>query len=245
MNEIQLKSFEHFISIITTYDGEYTVYRGVKHKDYDLKPRVGRIVLPIGSNLETEEKRILRRFQERAKPYLDASSIDYNDWDWLSLAQHHGLPTRLLDWTRNPLVAAYFAVEREHLRHELESYPEESAVYVLKKRGEGSIISLGDLDNVNPEYKHGPFQCQEAKKFAPTHIDTRIVAQVGIFTIHPNPQDPYPFPESEIDKLVIVNEFRREWKRKLHVLGINRASLFPDLDNLAAHITWLRTDSHS
>ena len=159
----------------------------------------------------------------------------------LALAQHHGLPTRLLDWTRNPLVAAYFAVEKEHFAHELQEHRPESAVYVLKKIGDVKTISLDISDH---DYMTGPFKCQLAKRFIPPHIDNRIVVQVGVFTVHPDPNNPNPFPENAIDKLIIPVGYRREWKHKLHMLGINRASLFPDLDNLAEHITWLRTDSY-
>ncbi len=127
MREIPLKSFEDFISAVKAYDGEYAVYRGVKHKDYDLRPRVGRIVLSDDKKLLQEEIRLLRWFRDRSVPYVNLDTIAWEDWDWVALAQHHGLPTRLLDWTRNPLVAAYFAVEKEHMTHELSNHSEDSA----------------------------------------------------------------------------------------------------------------------
>jgi hypothetical protein len=243
MREIPLASFEDFISAVRAYDGEYTVYRGIKHKDYDLRPRVGRIVLSDDKKLLQEEIRLLRWFRDRSVPYVNISTTDWENWDWLVLAQHHGLPTRLLDWTRNPLVAAYFAVEREHLPHELSKHSEDSAVYVIKRK-DIEVISNAYFES---DSGHRPdiFDCQEVKKIVPSHIDTRIIAQVGIFTAHPDPTDPNPFIEEDIEKLIIPNAQRRDWKKTLNLLGINRASLFPDLDNLTSHLTWLRTDSHS
>lgn len=55
-----------------------------------------------------DEREALQRFKAAARPYLTA--VPDSEWDWLALAQHNGLPTRLLDWTTNPLVALYFAV---------------------------------------------------------------------------------------------------------------------------------------
>ena len=243
MREISLTSFEHFISVVGAYDSEYVVYRGVKHKDYDLRPRVGRIVLSDDKKLLQEEKRLLRWFRDRSVPYVNISTTNWEDWDWLVLAQHHGLPTRLLDWTRNPLVAAYFAVEKEHLPHELSNHSEDSAVYVIKRK-DIEVISNAYFDS-DPDYRTDIFQWQEVKKIVPSHIDTRIIAQVGIFTAHPDPTSPNPFGDEDVEKLVIPNAQRRDWKKTLHLLGINRASLFPDLDNLTSHLTWLRTDSHS
>lgn len=241
MSEIILDSFEKFINHVTAYDGEHTIYRGVKHADYDLEPRLGRIALHENTDLLNEEKNMFQWFTERARPHMSLDPEISDEWVLLALAQHHGLPTRLLDWTRNPLVAAYFAVEKEHLEHELREHRPESAVYVLKKSGDVRTISP---DTSDYDYLSGPFKCPHIKRFIPPHIDNRIVVQVAVFTVHPDPKNPNPFPEDAVDKLIIPVGCRREWKQKLHVLGTDRASLFPDLDNLAEHITWLRTDSH-
>ncbi len=83
------------------------------------------------------------------------------------------------------------------------------------------------------------------RKIVPSHIDARIIAQVGIFTAQPDPTDPNPFGDEDVERLVVYNAERRDGHRTLSLLGVNRASLFPDLDNLASHLTWLRTDSHS
>lgn len=237
MCEITLKSFDSFIEHIKQYNSRITIYRGVTHESYDLRPKIGRVEKrKPREELITIESRLLRRFQERSIPYLSYQPQDM--WELLVLAQHHGLPTRLLDWTRNPLVAAFFAVEREIKDYELEKHSGRSAIYVFN--GE-RVISKGDLLKPNPKYAGGPFSVKETEKFVPAHIDERITAQHGVFTIHPDPTNPNPFQPQYLDKLIIRNKPRKKWKHRLNTLGINRASLFPDLDNLARYIEYTDT----
>jgi len=121
------------------------------------------------------------------------------------------------------LVGAYFAVEKDH--------DEDSLIYAYHKP---SFI---------PTDKHSnPFRWKKVAKFIPAHVTRRITAQVGVFTIHPNPSK--PLKSRDIDRLIIKQEFRKELKRILYQYGIHRASLFPDADGLSTHIKWLRTDGH-
>ena len=246
INSYRLISFNKFIERTSKHPQEITIYRGVTHQAYDLRPKVGRLSLKIWRNdipIDVEQ-RMLRRFQERAVFHLNPRPTD--EWEWLTIAQHHGLPTRLLDWSRNPLVAAFFAVEREIQKWELRKHSGEfsgdSAVYVFRGK---TVISRGNLSRMNKKYLAGPFKITKTEKFVPAHLDSRIVAQLGVFTIHHDPVEPYPLELKDIDKLIIPFAQRITWKKQLHRLGINRASLFPNLDNLSKYIEWDNTKSTS
>lgn len=218
MSEIIIKSFTHLHKQVQSYDRESDIYRGVTDKEYQLVPKMGRIAIDKTESRKKQEGRIFRRFQERAIPFLDF--MPRNDWEWLATAQHYGLPTRLLDWTRNSLVALYFAVE-----HKTNG---DSAVYVLK-----------GYEVLSTKIHKDPFDYSKVGKFVPHRINPRISAQLGVFTIHPNPEE--PFLSDDIDKLIIPNKMRRNLKQMLDAYGINRSSLFPDLDGLAQHIAWQNT----
>ena len=221
MNEIMVDSFETFHRQVQSYNKESDIYRGVTNKDYELIPKIGRVRLRPSQSRKREEGRIFRRFKERALPY--PQFMPRNDWDWLALAQHHGLPTRLLDWTRNPLTALYFAVE-----HKSDS---DCAIYVLKGY---EVLST----RLHPD----PFKYREVGKFVPDRITSRITAQLGVFTIHPEPEK--AFSSGKLEKLIIPNKIRRKLKKMLDTYGVNRATLFPDLDGLAIHITYQRTATY-
>lgn len=221
MTDHRISSFSEFHTLITSYSDIAVVYRGVRSVDHKLVPKVGRYGHLHSRDRGKEERQILKLFKEQAIPYLTFAPED--DWEWLAVAQHHGLPTRLLDWTRNPLVAAYFAVEEAH--------DGDSVVYVYR-----SARSIG-------EGRGDPFNISGVGRFIPRHVTRRITAQAGLFTIHPDPRSPFA-SRTSVSRLIIEQKFRKDLKHILFRYGIHRASLFPDLDGLSKHIEWMRTDAY-
>ena len=219
MKEIEIHSFGELHEIIESYDERTIMYRGVKSVKFPLIPKIGRIVPPrsIGSR-EVNEKEILRLFKERALRFIDFTPT--SDWDWLALGQQHGLPTRLLDWTNNPLVACYFAVE--------EPSEDDRVIYAYQNQ---SYIDVEEYPD--------PFRYRQVGKFIPWHISPRITNQGGLFTIHPKPYE--QFESDDMEKLVIPNRLRSTLKRTLNKYGVDRFSLFPSLDGLSSHIEWLQS----
>jgi hypothetical protein len=217
-----LTELQDFVALHTE---SCTVFRGQGYPHDDpvrsrLIPSLGRFRFQ-NSTWQREEKVLLTRFRLAASSHVDIEPGD--DAEWLALAQHHGLPTRLLDWTTNYLVAAYFAVERD----------------------EGDCDATIFMVPMIPMLKPGenPFQLTTLRRYVPRNVTRRIVAQSGLFTIH---HDPYRSIQDEIVGsnegvcIPIKKAFRRELKVHLYRMGIHRASLFPDLDGLASHLKWMR-----
>src|ERR1041385_59842 len=219
MKEIEIHTFSEFHEVIDHYDARNVIYRGMKSADFPLIPKIGRVIPPDSAkSKEWNEQEILRLFKQQALPYLDF--MPESDWDWLTLGQQYGLPTRLLDWTANPLVACYFAVE--------------------EPSDDNSVIYAYDNDSYIVVEKHpDPFKYHNVGKFPPRHLTRRITTQGGLFTIHPNPWQ--RFESEDMQKIVIPREIRSTLKKTLNKYGVDQYSLFPGLDSLAAHIEWLQS----
>lgn len=219
MAEHRIQNFLDFHRVVEQYDARSVIYRGVKSVHYPLLPKIGRVIPPesIGSR-EKNEQEILRLFKERAFQYLDV--IPRNDWDWLAIGQQYGLPTRLLDWTDNPLVACFFAINE---------WTED----------DGVIYAYHNDSYISVEEHPDPFRYKKVGKFVPRHLVQRITTQGGLFTVHPNPYE--VFESDDMERIIVPRDIHAELRGMLNKYGVNQFSLFPSLDGLAAHIEWLQS----
>ena len=221
------------------------VYRGLENMEYELTTTLNRLG---ESHLE---KHLLRNFRKYSQKELKSEYTSV--WNWLALAQHHGLPTRLLDWTYSPYVALHFATADFNKYHQdgmiwavnyvdSKSYLPDQLTRVIEEEG-SHIFTAEMLEKVASNIP----QLGELKKgdytifFEPPSIDDRIVNQYAVFSMMSNPNiiisDWLAGKEIRHFKIVIPAALKWEIRDKLDQSNINERVLFPGLDGLA---TWLK-----
>lgn len=213
----------------------YWIFRGVRQHNYRLLPKIGRDGARKdwdGNNLPydpTQEERVLDHFKSAAAPYL--AHVPTTKLEWLALAQHHGMVTRLLDWTESLPIAAWFAVEFGTWRQVLNiTTGQRTTLYPL-------IYAVSGIPAVPTDYEGDLSDLHDVMIYHPPHLSPRIPAQRSVLTIHKYP-DRDLFTSAKVVTFRIVGN-PLVFKHDLNAAGINETSLFPGIDGLGKYAAWL------
>jgi hypothetical protein len=236
---------ESWKSGIERYRSDYA-FRGLSNRDYALRTSLAR----LGGEYHRLERHLLRNFMKYAhRDVVENDAV----WNWLSVAQHHGLPTRLMDWTYSPFIAMHFATSnpfrydhdgiiwcvdyvRAHqllppaLKSLLEEEGSNTFTVQLLARGTDRLEEFDAL----AEQGFVVF-------FEPPSLDDRIVNQYALFSVISDPRrdlDDWLMRHPHLFKRVIIPAgLKWEVRDKLDQANVTERVLFPGVDGLCA---WLR-----
>lgn len=231
-------------------------FRGMSCASWEMETSLSRLGVPY----DGMELNIIKQFEKYGS---EITKLDDNQWRTLSLGQHYGLPTRLLDWSYSPQAALHFATEN------LEKYDQDGVVWkvnfkdahellnndhkrVLKSTG-SSVFTFESLREAFPSVKkfedetihHGNISKPKAIFFEPPSIDGRITNQFAYFSALSDKTLNFTdwLLSPEISKVVrsrmiiIPKELKWEVRDKLDQSNINERILFPGIEGLCS---WLR-----
>ena len=255
-NDKRVKTWQQLVSALydipKTHHQRYRsnfVYRGVANKEWGLETSLKR----LGPAYLDVERPLIRNFAKYAQPgEIPSNAL----WFRLAVAQHHGLPTRLMDWTVSPRVATHFATfEEEHFDEDaaiwavdvvkaIDYLPaqfqatlnEESAFLFSIEMLDRLVSSLSDFDALS---KKGEF----ALFFEPPSLDARIINQGAIMSVMPGAHlDLRSFLTQRASaklyhRIIIPKGLKWEIRDKLDQDNVTERMLFPGLDGLSR---WLK-----
>lgn len=256
--EVTATSWTHLHELL--FDGSWNpdirrhrsrhAFRGNSNASHKLQSSVMR----IGGEYWKLENHLLRNFQK----YAHQNVVEHDSvWHWLSVAQHHGLPTRLLDWTYSPLVALHFATHNinefhidgcvwkvdyskihGHLPNGLrKALSDEGAAIFTVDMLDKHVKDLAALDSMQSDLANYVIF------FEPPSIDGRIVNQFAYFSIASSPKlviDDWLHELRSPDawmRIIIPADLKWEVRDKLDQANISERVLFPGLDGLSQ---WLK-----
>lgn len=209
-------------------------FRGQGNCNWNLKPKLFRKMY-----FDNVESRLYSRFVSLGQHLM---KMDNNTWNVLFYMQHHGLPTRLLDWSESLLTALYFSISKAK---------SDSAIWIVNPYElNEQVIGRRTVEALSHSYKKGYIEyfLNENSKYFDTfpepvlaidgsHNNSRMRSQRSVFTIHSDRKYSleHSFPEV-VKKVIIPKELISEMKRFLELSCYNEFSVFPDLDGLSRYL---------
>lgn len=225
------------------------IFRGEPHNSNALRTSFDR---NFGMRYEIEE-RLLINFHKYGQ-FIEGKLSNASIWERVVYAQHHGVPTRLLDWTFSPLVALHFAIGNEY------DNCDDSVVWALKiadlisilpkqyfkslNDSKGTIFTLELLQDLAKDFKTYDEHMQDSSFIIlePPSVDERIINQYALFAVIPRgiiSLENFIIQSEKIEayKFIIPSKAKWELRCILDRININERVLFPGLDGLAQ---WLK-----
>jgi len=228
-------------------------FRGQRSAKWDLRPEVYR-----DEYAGAQESEIRLAFEGNGLQ-LATTNLNRTKWEWYFLMQHYGAPTRLLDWTANPLAALYFAIADE--RDDLKSH--DAAVWIFDpwrwnnlhfdglsgpglpdwEETQPYLPDLEEACNGNQVQKRWPIAIE------PPSIDRRLANQAARFLLFGKRKDlvkaadrtdiaNHGRKQSRLEQIIIAREKLESLRYELDDVGLNHRILFPDLQGLGKHLSW-------
>lgn len=229
-----VRSLSDYVRLVTEINGETikgAIYRGQANYEFGLSSTLQRAL--VRAKNPTTIERAKNGFKVfRVERHLYHETRTLSQWDELTLAQHYGLPTRLLDWTLDPLVGLYFALESI----DQDNADFDACVYMLPAvsglpwvtSSEMSEDVFGALDGVAKSF--------DSVVLMPDYLNARIRSQAGIFTIT---SDLYSeFSKGRTHHLVIPADSIGLLKLQLLQFGLTRKRIFMDAESLCAELKY-------
>lgn len=209
------------------------IYRGTTDKSFQLIPSIGRGTKDgLSGDINWLEDNLMAEFKRLTVPLLKHPPT--SDFEWLFLAQHYGLPTRLLDWTSNPLVALFFASEGDDDKDGVIHY----LPYVVSDQ-----YYLFDYKTANytAEAAKNPisvFALQpNQSKFIfvrPRYADERYMNQKSVFSCPKDPFSPLEHPDKK--EFIVRGEWKSEIRERLYTMGMSTSFIYPGLAGVTSDI---------
>lgn len=251
--QIDVDSWGQFRSVVDGEDFQSWAFRGQADAEWPLLSSLSRYFKANQVDPRAwsgQEERILRIFRRKAHLFLQHVPPDEEVFQWLALMQHHGAPTRLIDLTWSPYVAAFFALERATRATAVWAFraPGISELDEQIIRGGKRIrprdMSVWKPENYNRYFLLGTIPFVVISE--PLVMNRRLIAQSGTFMVPGVLDEPvedilneYPNPESTVVKFVLnTAKMRDAAMRALYSMNLTNATLFPDLDGLGRSMAY-------